>query len=94
MWEPLLAIADLAGGEWPSRARRAATILSGRASVDDDTLAIRLLVDVRQVFTEDTLGSADLVYRWVRLEDRPWADGAGGRPITQARAASGERPVS
>ena len=40
-------------------------------SVDDDTRAIRLLADVRQVFTEDTLGSATLVHRLVRLEDRP-----------------------
>jgi hypothetical protein len=27
MWEPLLAIADIAGGEWPERARRAAQAL-------------------------------------------------------------------
>ena len=92
VWEPLLAIADLAGGDWSRRARRAATALSGRVSVDDDTLAIRLLADVRQVFTEDAIGSADLVYRLIRLEDRPWADGAAGRPITQARVARLLRP--
>jgi putative DNA primase/helicase len=28
-WRPLLAIADLAGGEWPVRARDAACLLSG-----------------------------------------------------------------
>jgi putative DNA primase/helicase len=28
-WRPLLAIADLAGGEWPEQARRAACLLSG-----------------------------------------------------------------
>ncbi len=39
---------------------------------------------------EETLGSAgsgDLVRRLVGLEDRPWADWIGGRPITQARVA-------
>ena len=92
VWEPLLAIADLAGGDWPSRAREAATALSGRVSVDDDTLAIRLLDDVRQVFTDETIASAALVYRLVGLEDRPWADETGGRPITQARVARLLRP--
>ena len=46
----------------------------------------------RQVFTEETLGSAALVRRLVGLEDRPWADGASGRPITQAHVARLLRP--
>ena len=87
VWEPLIAIADLAGGDWPTRARHAATALSGMVSVDDDTLSIRLLHDVSHVFTEETIGSAELVHRLVALEDRPWADWTGGRPITQARVA-------
>ena len=77
VWEPLIAIADLAGGDWPTRARHAATALSGKVSVDDDTLSIRLLHDIRRVFTDETLGSAALVGRLVGLEDRPWADWAG-----------------
>ena len=92
VWEPLVAIADLAGGHWPTRARHAATALSGRVSADDDTLAIRLLQDIRQIFTDETLASADLVRRLVALEDRPWADETGGRPITQARVARLLRP--
>ena len=92
VWEPLLAIADLAGGDWPRRARRAATVLSGRVSVDDDTLAVRLLHDIRYVFTDETLGSAALVHRLVSLQDRPWGDWTGGRPISQARVARLLRP--
>ena len=91
VWEPLIAIADLAGGDWPTRARRAATGLSG-AEVGDDTVAIRLLEDVGQVLTDDTIASAELVRRLVTLEDRPWADWTGGRPITQARVAGLLRP--
>ena len=34
-WEPLFAIADLAGGEWPDLARKAALALSG--AVDAET---------------------------------------------------------
>jgi Protein of unknown function (DUF3631) len=32
VWEPLFAVADLAGGDWPNRARAAASELSGRGS--------------------------------------------------------------
>lgn len=74
VWEPLIAIADLAGGDWPTRARGAATALSGIGSSDDDTLAICLLADVGQVFTDETIGSAALVDRLVGLQDRPWAE--------------------
>ena len=62
-------------------------MLSGTASAGDDTLAICLLVDVAQVFTEETIGSAELVQRLVLLEDRPWADWTAGRPLTPARVA-------
>ena len=93
VWEPLVAIADLAGGEWPTEARHAATALSGRVvSAGDDTLAIQLLQDVRQIFTDEAIASVELVRRLVLLEDRPWADGTGGRPITQARVARWLRP--
>ena len=87
VWEPLLAVADLADGAWPARARRAATLLSGRVAADDDSVSIRLLADVAEVFTDEVIRSADLVTRLIRLEDRPWGDWAGGRPITQARVA-------
>ena len=35
-WEPLLAIADRTGGEWPERARKAALALSGNGVVEDE----------------------------------------------------------
>jgi uncharacterized protein DUF3631 len=45
-WEPLLAIADLAGGDWPIRARQAAVVLSADGNTDDvDSLGVRLLSD-------------------------------------------------
>ena len=40
-WRPLLAIADLAGAEWPERARRIAVKLSGR--LEDDSFGPLLL---------------------------------------------------
>lgn len=46
---PLLAIADLAGGDWPIRARRAATTLAG--SVQDTDIIVELLTDVQHLPT-------------------------------------------
>jgi hypothetical protein len=36
LWEPLLAVADAAGGDWPQRARQACTDLESAAAVDED----------------------------------------------------------
>lgn len=48
-WEPLIAVAELAGGDWPARARKAALAL--RAEDDTDTtVGARLLGDLRDVF--------------------------------------------
>src|SRR5262249_27079463 len=44
IWEPLLALADLAGGEWPRLAREAATALSAQAQ--DGSPIGALLFDV------------------------------------------------
>ena len=70
----------------------AATALSTRVSVDDDAVSIRLLQDIRQVFSDERLGSADLVHRLALLEDRPWADWQSGCSISQARVATLLRP--
>ena len=48
-WWALLAIADLAGGDWPDRARTAATKLHA-AGAEDESLGVRLLTDVKAVF--------------------------------------------
>ncbi len=36
LWEPLLAVADWAGGNWPKRARQACEELESSAAVDED----------------------------------------------------------
>jgi hypothetical protein len=55
MWEPLLAIADIAGGEWPVRVRAA-----GKALVDaserllaEINIDVLLLCDIRDIFAEE-----------------------------------------
>jgi Protein of unknown function (DUF3631) len=70
--EPLLAIADLAGGDWPRRARRAALILAGAKDEDDDTVGVRLLAAVRALFAERDdppwIETADVV-SWLNARD-------------------------
>ena len=58
-WWLMLAIADLAGGEWPELARQAAQRLAAAADVTSD--GTRLLTDIKAVFADDVIGSEDLV---------------------------------
>ncbi len=76
-WEPLLAIADAAGGDWPERARSAAVRLS-RETADDaaeQSMDVRLLSDVRSVLGNLAfLSTASLLARLSAIEDAPWAE--------------------
>jgi Protein of unknown function (DUF3631) len=51
-WEPLIAIADIAGGDWPKRARTAATTLAGihESEAVDGDVRQTLLADIRDIF--------------------------------------------
>ncbi|MGO9354121.1 MAG: DUF3631 domain-containing protein, partial [Mycobacterium sp.] len=78
-WEPLIAVADAAGGHWPDTARAACKVLVAAAdSADEDrSLAVKLLVDIHQVFTEkgrSFLTSAELVAELRGIEESPWDD--------------------
>lgn len=93
-WEPLLAIADQAGGAWPSRARQAAIALSAAGVVDDESWGITLLADVRVVFGErglDHLWTAPLIEALVAIEESPWAD-IRGKPVSATHVAKLLRP--
>ena len=63
-WEPLLAIADAAGDDWPQRARAAALALSVGADREDESRGVRLLVDIQALFKDrntERLPSTELV---------------------------------
>jgi hypothetical protein len=81
-WRPLLAIADLAAGEWPGRARAIAAAIVN----DDDAKRVGLLTDIRNIFEEkqvDRIRSADLAAALVAIEGHPWAEhGKAGRPLS------------
>ncbi len=85
-WEPLLAVADAAGGSWPAIARLAAVALAG-ADEDQVSVGIRLLGDLREVFAaDDHLPTAELLRRLHELEDAPWGDWYGSPLSARALA--------
>lgn len=87
-WRHLLAIADLAGGPWPEKARTVAVALSGGA--EDGSLKAQLLRDVQQIFADrntDRLKSKAICGALAELEDRPWPEYSRGAPITPTQLA-------
>jgi hypothetical protein len=83
-WEPLVAVADLAGGRWPGLARDAAVALAA----DQDAEArisdrIRLLADIRAAFAAlgnpEAATTKDLLQALTADTEAPWAAiGPGG----------------
>jgi hypothetical protein len=81
VWEPLLAVADAAEGDWPRRGREACVALVKVASDRKVTLGIRLLADLRTIFGDaDALPTVVILDRLTRPEDHglepdaPWGD--------------------
>jgi hypothetical protein len=80
-WEPLLAIADAAGGHWPETARAACTALVKVAESREASLGVRLLADLRVVFGHaDALGTEAILGRLHEIDEAPWAD-LRGKPL-------------
>ncbi|MCQ4044642.1 DUF3631 domain-containing protein [Streptantibioticus rubrisoli] len=77
VWEPLLAVADAAGGHWPERARAACLELI-RAEQDNEqaSLGVRLLTDLRdKVFCgADRVPTAVIIECLLGMDDAPWGD--------------------
>ncbi|MET8420044.1 DUF3631 domain-containing protein [Streptomyces sp. NPDC005098] len=83
VWEPLLSVADAAGGAWPERARIACVELVNAARADDKgSLGIRLLTDLRDYVMAgiDRMPTVAILDRLCALDEAPWAD-MSGRPL-------------
>ena len=94
-WRHLLAIADLAGGDWPQRARKAAEALS--AGREGKTAAIMLLDDLRAIFAAksiDRLTSAEIVTELAGMDDQPWSEWSRDKPITAPQVARLLKPFA
>lgn len=75
-WESLIAIADLAGDDWPDRARKTCRALCHESERNADMhLHEELLSDMHVVFgTEDKLSTVELIERLAAIEESPWAE--------------------
>lgn len=77
-WEPLFAIADLAGGDWPERARRSGVALVADAKGQArESLGIKLLADCHSAFTDvaaNDLPTENLLITLNSYEESPWGD--------------------
>jgi hypothetical protein len=89
--EPLLAIADLAGGGWPETARLALIELCGEAQADDQSIGVRLLADIRGILLSrdvDRIPSVELAAALAEIETSPWGEwGKAGKPLSAAKLA-------
>jgi hypothetical protein len=108
IWEPLLVLADLAGGEWPELARQAATGLT--ASAEESSPIGALLMDLFILFTREWVregGAQNGAQQQIRgrvfsrtmvevlnlHEDRPWMELRRGKAITELWLAQQLRPL-
>lgn len=82
--EALLAVADLAGGDWPQRARVAAVALVAASKTRAPSAGVLLLRDIKAAFTdaaEEQLSTLQLLARLNSLEESPWSTIRRGEPL-------------
>lgn len=105
LWEPLLAVADAAGGQWPTLARQAALALTKNAAEDDSESSAghELLLDLQEVYRErtalhmsiDFVASGVLVEALNRLDDSLWKEAPlSARKLSDLLRPYGVRPIS
>jgi len=88
--EPILAIADAAGGDWPERARVAVVELWVNGPQAEESTGVQLLEDIREVFESrkvDKIFSAELAIALNEIEASPWAGWSKGKGITANQLA-------
>jgi hypothetical protein len=94
IWEPLLSVADAAGGDWSTTARTAAVAFCESALDRRASLGTRLLGDLRIIFGDSiALPTGTILTRLTDGEafgiaaDAPWSD-LYGKPLSERKLAS------
>jgi Protein of unknown function (DUF3631) len=91
VWEPLLAVADLAGGHWPQMARETAVTLVTASKAGTPSVGVQLLSDIRTVFNTrraDRLSTESLLTDLRGIEEAPWAVIRRGEPLDARGSAA------
>ncbi len=93
IWEPLLVLADLAGGHWPQTARQAAETLTAAAHETNPIGSLLFDICVAFILSEsDRLFSRTLIAELNHLSDRPWRQTSKSRQIDEAWLSRQLRP--
>lgn len=98
LWEPLLAVAEIAGGHWSTRARQAALLFTHQAAEADTEMSkgVELLADIRDVLSlvrSHEVQSSYLVQLLTAKEESRWAeDGLTPRRLSTMLREYGIRP--
>lgn len=95
VWEPLLTVAELAGGTWPERARDACVAFVTGAKDDVASIGTRLLADLLDVFRDGAdlapaLWTERILTKLCSNEEAPWGNwySRRGQPL-DARGLAG-----
>jgi putative DNA primase/helicase len=94
-WRPLLAIADLAGGNCPERAWQAALELT-RESGEGESARELMLADLRELFDAEPRGvmfTSEILPRLHTRDDRPWSEWKAGKAMTGRHMAALLKPL-
>lgn len=89
-WEPLLAIATVAGGDWHKIATATALKISGGESLSL-SVGTELLSDIQEIFEHkaiDRISTADLIKELIADDEKPWATFNKGFPIKPRQIAA------
>jgi len=83
--EPLLCIAQLAGVKWLRRLTYALQTVFRAASIEDGSIGVTLLSDIRTIFVGDNtdqIQSKLMAEHLCGIEGRPWAEWAHGKGLS------------
>ena len=88
VWEPLIAIADAVGGQWPSKARVAAVALVSESREAEASLGVRLLADLQTIFEgQHELPSKTILGRLLELPEVSLGRSTRGKPLDERALA-------
>lgn len=89
-WEPLLAIAEIAGEQWVKCARIAALKISGNVE-QSQSIGIELLTDIQEILESkktDSISTVDLIAALCNDQEKLWATYNRGHAITPRQLAN------
>ena len=96
-YRTLAAVADVIGGDWPSRIRGAyKRAVKTQTTADTGDLSLALLTDIRDLMNErpesNAFASSVIVERLNKMQDRPWPTVTNGKEMSQYKLSELLKP--